>query len=113
MAARITHLIRGLVLGAASLFPMTFPLVTSATVLAVATCSAFGSTAATVSAAIPQQAFDIPTGDAADTLKRFAEKSGQQIVYLVDLVRGVKTNSLKGQFTAREALKHLVAGTVL
>jgi len=57
--------------------------------------------------------YQLPAGDAAVTLKRFSEQSGEQIVYPVDVVRGVQTNALSGELTAREALDRLVAGTEL
>jgi len=57
--------------------------------------------------------FEIAAGDAASTLKRFAEDSGKQVVFLIDTVRGIRTNPLKGEFTAREALTLLVANTAL
>ena len=37
--------------------------------------------------------YQLPAGDAAVTLKRFSEQSGEQIVYPVDVVRGVQTNA--------------------
>ncbi|HEY9155619.1 MAG TPA: hypothetical protein VIM69_10845, partial [Opitutaceae bacterium] len=37
--------------------------------------------------------FDIPKGDAAVTLRLFVEQSGEQVVFLVDRVRGVTTNA--------------------
>ena len=57
--------------------------------------------------------YQLPAGDAAVTLKRFSEQSGEQIVYPVDVVRGVQTNALSGELSAREALDRLVAGTEL
>jgi hypothetical protein len=57
--------------------------------------------------------YQLPAGDAAVTLKRFSELSGEQIVYPVDAVRGVQTNALSGELSARDALDRLVAGTEL
>ncbi|MBI4625935.1 MAG: TonB-dependent receptor [Verrucomicrobia bacterium] len=57
--------------------------------------------------------YDLDGGDAAGTLKRIAGESGKQIVFLVDVVRGVKTNPVKGEFTARQALHRMVANTGL
>lgn len=57
--------------------------------------------------------FDVPAGEASATLKQFSEQSGQTVVYLVDTVRGVKTGAVKGQFTARDALNRMLAGTEL
>ena len=68
--------------------------------------AAWGAPAATLS-------YDIPAGDAARTLRQFVEQSGEQIIYLVPKVRGVRTNPVKGEFTAREVLQRMVANTSL
>ena len=60
-----------------------------------------------------RKSYDIAPGDAAGTLKRFADDSGRQVVYLVDAVRGVTTNAVRGEYTVREALTRLVADTGL
>jgi TonB-dependent receptor len=57
--------------------------------------------------------FDIPAGPAESTLRRFAEQAGGQFLFSADKVAGVRTNAVKGDFTAREALQQLVAGTEL
>jgi len=57
--------------------------------------------------------YAVGEGDAAHTLRQFVEQSGEQVVYVVTKVRGVKTNPVRGQFTARDALNRLVAGTHL
>jgi len=57
--------------------------------------------------------YEVAAGDAATTLKQFAEQSGQQVVYVVPKVRGVRTNPVKGEFTAREAIDRMVAKTSL
>ncbi len=59
------------------------------------------------------KSFNLPGGDAATTLKRFADDSGEQIVYLVENVRGQQTNAVIGEFSAREALDRMLAGTTL
>ena len=64
-------------------------------------------------ASAPRRVFQIPTGDAATTLKRFCDQSGEQIVFPIDLVRGVQTNAVQGEMSAREALDRLVANTGL
>ncbi|MBI5690730.1 MAG: TonB-dependent receptor [Verrucomicrobia bacterium] len=61
----------------------------------------------------PRRSFQIPAGDAAVTLKRFSDQSGEQIIFPVDLVRGVRTNAVEGAMSAREALDRLVANTGL
>lgn len=57
--------------------------------------------------------FDLPRGDAEVTLKLFAQQSGEEVVYLVDPVRGVQTVAVKGRFTPYEALRQMLAGTPL
>src|SRR4051812_39427227 len=46
--------------------------------------------------------FDVPAGAAGETLKRFAQQAGQQVVYPANEVRGVQTAAVKGEFTARD-----------
>ncbi|HEY4246707.1 MAG TPA: TonB-dependent siderophore receptor [Lacunisphaera sp.] len=60
-----------------------------------------------------QKAYDIPAGDAATTLKQFVEQSGAEVVFLVNKVHGVTTNALHGEYEARVALEHMLAGTEL
>ena len=57
--------------------------------------------------------YQLAGGDAEQTLRQFVEQSGEQVVYVVTKVRGVTTNPLTGEFTAREALNRLVARTKL
>lgn len=57
--------------------------------------------------------FNVSAGEASITLKQFSEQSGQIVVYLVDVVRGVKTAAVNGRYTPREALDRMVAGTSL
>jgi iron complex outermembrane receptor protein len=61
----------------------------------------------------PKARFHLPEGDAAVTLRQFSQQTRTPIVYPVDAVRGVKTNPVQGEFTARAALDRLVAGTAL
>jgi outer membrane receptor protein involved in Fe transport len=67
----------------------------------------------TATGSAPRRVFQIPPGDAANTLKRFCDQSGEQIVFPIDLVRGVQTNAVQGEMSAREALDRLVAHTGL
>ena len=57
--------------------------------------------------------FDVPAGEAVDTLKRTAQQGGLEIVFLAETVRGVRTPALRGEFTPREALDRLVRQTGL
>jgi outer membrane receptor protein involved in Fe transport len=55
----------------------------------------------------------VPAGDAAETLRSFSKQSGEQIIFPVEQVRGVKTRAVQGQWTPREALDQMLAGTSL
>ena len=61
----------------------------------------------------PRKSFDIPAGPAESTLRRFSDQAGGQFVFSADKVAGVRTQAVKGEFTARQALDRLVAGTEL
>ena len=50
-------------------------------------------------------AFDVPLGEARDTLKKFAQQAGREIVF--SPVGAIQTQAVKGQFTVREALDRL------
>ncbi|MBL9201106.1 MAG: TonB-dependent receptor plug domain-containing protein, partial [Opitutaceae bacterium] len=66
-----------------------------------------------VAADPPKTTFNLPEGDAAVTLRQFSQQTRAPIVYPIDVVRGVKTNPVQGEFTARAALDRMVAGTEL
>ncbi|MFO1450991.1 MAG: TonB-dependent receptor [Opitutaceae bacterium] len=71
-------------------------------------------TAVAVFAADPvKKSFNLPAGDAAETLKQFSEQSGEQIIYPAAQARGVKTKLVQGDFSPREALERMLADTVL
>ncbi len=57
--------------------------------------------------------FDLPAGVAEDTLRLFAQQAGGQFVFSSEKVAGVKTRSVRGQFTKQEALDRMLAGTGL
>ncbi|MBX3737899.1 MAG: TonB-dependent receptor [Candidatus Didemnitutus sp.] len=57
--------------------------------------------------------YDIPAGDAAAALKQFSSVSGRETLFAAAVVRGVKTSSVKGELTVREALDALLDGTGL
>lgn len=60
-----------------------------------------------------RKAYEIPSSDAADTLRQFIDLSGEQIIYLVNKVSGVRTNAVSGIYRADEALDLMLSGTVL
>jgi iron complex outermembrane receptor protein len=70
------------------------------------------SLAATTEVSHPR-AFDVPSGDAIDTLKQAAQQGGVEIVFLAETVRGVRTTAIRGNFTTLEALERLVGKTGL
>lgn len=111
--SRITHFGRGCVLGALHLLLMTNSFAPSCLVVAAVFCDVLVTPPAAAAAETQRKHYDIGGGDAAGTLKRMADESGRQIVFLVDVVRGVKTNPVKGEYTAREALDRMVANTRL
>lgn len=57
--------------------------------------------------------YTLPAGDATVTLRRYSEQSGEQLVFPPDRVRGVQTNAVRGELTARAALERMLAGTEL
>jgi outer membrane receptor protein involved in Fe transport len=57
--------------------------------------------------------FHIAAGEATTTLQAYSEQSGEQIVYPVDRVRGIRTQAVQGALTARAALERMLAGTEL
>jgi TonB-dependent receptor len=71
------------------------------------------ATSARAAAEGARRLYAVAGGDAATTLPQFVEQSGEQVVYLVPKVRGVKTNPVRGEFTAREVLDRMLANTAL
>lgn len=65
----------------------------------------------TASAAAQTIGFDIPAGPLADALLQFSETSGQRVLFGTDLVRGLRSDGLRGNYTAREALQRLLDGS--
>ncbi len=105
--------VRYCVTGVVLLLRMLSPHV-SAPLAVAALCSAVvASAATTVTAPAEKRTFNLPRGDAATTLKQFAADAGTPIVYLVDRVRGITTHAVSGEFTPREALERMLAGTAL
>ena len=106
-------LVRRCVTGVVLLLRMLSPHV-PAPLAVVALCSAVVSGATTtVTAPAEKRTFNLPRGDAADTLKHFAAAAGTPIVYLVDRVRGATTNAVSGEFTPRDALERMLTGSAL
>lgn len=67
-----------------------------------------------LSAAEPvRKHFVIPEADAARALDAFSAQSKTQIIYLLDQIRGIRTAAIDGEYTDREALERMLAGTPL
>jgi hypothetical protein len=113
MLMRITRLVRRCVSWARRLPLLINNLIPSGPVSSLAACSLACAVATAHGAETTSRSYDIPRGGAVETLRRFAEISGRQVVYLTDAVRQVTTNPVRGEFTAREALAHLIANTGL
>lgn len=64
-----------------------------------------------LSAAEPKLRLDLPAGDATRTLREFGLRTGEQIIYPAEDLRGVQTKRVLGTLTAREALEQMLAGT--
>lgn len=57
--------------------------------------------------------FSVPAGEAVDTLRQFSEQSGEQIVYVVEQVRGVRTKAVQGELEPLAALERMLRETPL
>ena len=68
---------------------------------------------AQAAAAGPKKNFAVPAGSAETALKLFSEQSGLGVIFVTKIVNDVQTNAATGEFTAREALDRMVAGTPL
>ena len=73
----------------------------------------FSCLLATARAQEAKRQFNFPADDAVNTFKLFSEQSGHGMVADTDLMRGVKTNGVKGEFTVQEAVERMLAGTSL
>src|SRR5688572_18474185 len=78
----------------------------------LASLLAFAAPAA-VAANNAKKSFDIPAGQASATLKQFTTQAGEQLLYSMDTVKGIASNAIKGQMSAREALNQMFSGTSL
>lgn len=59
------------------------------------------------------RAFNLPADVAEKTLKLFSEQSGRGLIVAAEMAITIRTNAVRGQFTAREALERMLAGTGL
>ncbi|MCF7688010.1 MAG: TonB-dependent receptor [Cephaloticoccus sp.] len=59
------------------------------------------------------RSFNVPAGEAGQTLKQFAEQAKCEIVFLPAAVKGLQTNAVSGELTPRAALDQMLAATGL
>lgn len=59
------------------------------------------------------RAFQIPAGDAADTLEQFSRQAGMPLVYVLEQVREIRTAAISDTLPPRAALERMVADTAL
>ncbi|MFM8619656.1 MAG: STN domain-containing protein, partial [Opitutaceae bacterium] len=57
--------------------------------------------------------FEVPAGAAAETLKRFGQQAGREILFPAEVVAGITTPELRGEWTPLVALERLLAATGL
>lgn len=60
-----------------------------------------------------KRSFDVPVGPAEEALKRFSQQAGVDVVFVSTVTQGVRTNAVRGEFTALEAGQRLLDGTGL
>ena len=60
-----------------------------------------------------RHAFEIAAGDAEAALRQFSAQAERQVLVPTELVNGLRTREVRGEFTAQAALDRLLAGTPL
>lgn len=108
----VTHFFEYGVSGVKHLLRMAQKIYPASPVFAAAFCCAIG-VSATSGATAATKSYNVPGGDAAATLTQFARNSGCQIVYLVENVRDEKTQPVRGEYAALDALRVMLSGTAL
>lgn len=110
----LTHFLRRCVIEVVQLLLMTHRLVTPPRLVASALGCAMSVSVVSGATAIDQKrSYDLPSGDAATTLNQFAGASGQQIIFMMEKVKGERTKAFTGDYAARDALDRMLAGTGL
>ncbi|WP_343519564.1 STN domain-containing protein, partial [Sphingomonas sp.] len=69
--------------------------------------------AATPAWAQAARQYSVPASDAGDAVQMIAQQSGLQVIAPAADLAGVRTNAIKGNFSAVEALRRMFAGTGL
>src|ERR1700684_1827635 len=57
------------------------------------------------------EVFDIPAGSLNTALDAYSKQTGIPLIVSADMVRGVKTNGVKGNLSPNDALLRILAGT--
>ena len=111
-SVRLNRFLGASVTGLVALLRFT-PSFSSAPVV-LASCSVLVAVALLGAATVEaKRSYDLPRGDAATTLRQFAAAAGKSLVFVTDKVRGETTNAVRGEFTPREALDRMLAGSAL
>lgn len=78
-------------------------------------CAAFSASPAPASAqgADPRRAFNLPADSADAALRRFSEQSGVQVIFPSEVVSAVRTQAVRGDLTATQAMDAMLRGTGL
>ncbi len=108
----VTHFPRYVVSGVSRLLRVTSHLLAQRPAVATALCCVF-CVSSSSGAVSPETDYDLPGGDAAAMLAQFAHNSANQIVYLVENVRGEQTRPVRGRYAAIDALRRMLDGTSL
>jgi iron complex outermembrane receptor protein len=78
----------------------------------VASCCVLG-VALSAEAQERKRTYNLPRGDASNTLNQFAAASERHVIFMVTKVQGVQTNALAGDFYPAEALQRMLMNTEL
>jgi hypothetical protein len=74
----------------------------------------FGIFCSALAAAEPRtRMFDIPPGNAEQTLKLYSSQSAREVIFATSTTGKIQTNRVKGDFTPSEALEQLLKNTGL
>jgi hypothetical protein len=57
--------------------------------------------------------FDLPAGTAEKSLKQFSEQAGKEVLFATQIAKAVRTQPVKGEMTARDAIDRMLVGTGL
>ncbi len=66
-----------------------------------------------LAAELPKRAFELPADVAERTLKTFAIQANQQVLFTTETTAGIRTNEVRGEYTPRDAIERMLAGTKL